>query len=110
MTKQEAIKKHRKLWNWIAEETFKQKRKVKKVEYFEIHNIAKVENYCYCCEYNSQFNKSCKNCPVDWNHVSSEKKECCIDSYFKEWLDTDDWETAYLIAIDIANLPAKEEE
>ena len=30
MTREEAIENHRKMWNWIADETEKRKRKVKK--------------------------------------------------------------------------------
>ncbi len=30
LTKEEAIANHRKMWNWIAEETLKQERKVEK--------------------------------------------------------------------------------
>ena len=33
MTKQEAIENHRKMWEWIAEETQKQRRCVSKAEY-----------------------------------------------------------------------------
>lgn len=33
MTRKEAIENHRKMWNWIADETVKQQRKVLKSEY-----------------------------------------------------------------------------
>ena len=65
LTKSEAIANHRKMWNWIAEETLKQKRKVEKSEYFKAHGITDIPpNECYCCEYSAD--KKCDDCLIDW--------------------------------------------
>ena len=39
LTREEAINEHRKMWNWIADETLKQKRKVNENEYFHQINF-----------------------------------------------------------------------
>lgn len=60
------------MWRWIAEETFREKRKVYKHEYllklyghqYEYDDIC---NECFCCEYVSQFtNEECHSCPIAW--------------------------------------------
>lgn len=49
LSKSEAIKKHRKIWNWIADETLKQKRKINKNEYFMAHKGVTDTLLCDCC-------------------------------------------------------------
>lgn len=80
LTKPEAVKSHREMWHWIADETLKRKRKVYKIDYFREMEIPFGEipiNECYCCEYNNQqFEKfgvdideaPCNFCPVDWEY------------------------------------------
>lgn len=49
--KEKSISNHRKMWNWIAEETLRLRRKVEKHEYFEHFKIPEEErpkNYLYC--------------------------------------------------------------
>lgn len=68
LTKEEAIANHRKMWNWIADETLKQKRKVEKSEHFKAHGITDVPlRECYCCEYvRCSSRQDCPRCPIDW--------------------------------------------
>lgn len=57
LTKEEAIKKHREMWNWIADETERTNCCTSKFMYFESKNISSKEipyHYCYCCEYADQ--------------------------------------------------------
>ena len=42
LTKSEAIANHRKMWNWIADETMKRKCKVEKWDYFKAHGITDI--------------------------------------------------------------------
>ena len=65
MTKAEAISNHRKLWHWIAEETRKLKRKVKKSEYFKQNNISDGDvpfGNSYVCHYDEQLDGFCAFC------------------------------------------------
>lgn len=122
LMKKNFICKHRKMWNWIADQTLKLKRKMSKQEYFKVLNIPIDEipyNLCYCCEY-AKFsaeiynNVMCDNCPIDWK---SNAKYCqCLDvsklqhdkgSYFR-WMDTQEYKESARLARIIANLPESE--
>ena len=109
LTKKEAIKLHRKLWNWVADETLRLKRKVKKEEYFYRNHIDREDipkNKCYCCEYDEQkqdkcTNKSCKYCPISWGNRDN---DCEKPSYYSEWNYAIDYKEAAEYARKIANL------
>lgn len=71
MTREEAIKKHRELWHWIANEHRKRKRC--EVRNNENPDVAKEKpfNDCWLCEYARQFDKVgsdsyCNMCPINW--------------------------------------------
>lgn len=42
LTKDEAIANHRRKWNWIADETLKQKRRVEEWDFFKAHGIREI--------------------------------------------------------------------
>lgn len=76
LSREEAIRKHRKLWGWLAAETRRLKRCVKKNEYFLEHGFEDKdipENCCFCCQYAyEQLKKEggsdrdlCKYCPIN---------------------------------------------
>ncbi len=115
MTKQEAIAKHRKMWNWIADETERRKIAVGKEMYFDAMNISGKDlplHNCYCCEYDSNNGEyDCNSCPIEWPGGS-----CSAGGLYSQWLDTFnyyswyfDWITATSIARQIAELPEKED-
>ena len=105
MTKMEAVENHRKMWRWIAEKTLERKRKVWKYEYFEENKLDPPINYCFCCEYTSQFKDDCEKCPIKWDNTY------CMDSCYVDWSE---WEDSYrgcaYYANVIANLPERETE
>lgn len=81
LSREEAIRKHRKLWGWIAAETRRLKRCVDKNEYFLVHGFEIddiPENCCFCCQYAyEQLKKEggsdrdlCKYCPINWESNS----------------------------------------
>lgn len=120
LTKQDAIQHHRKMWNWIANETERRKRKVWKSEYFEAMGISGSDipdGMCYCCEFDRQQNKICGKCiacPIDWN--SKVSKHMCTDKYgydenglFMLWFCSWNWKTAARLAREIAELPERGE-
>ena len=123
LTKQQAIKEHRKMWLWIAEQTEKQEKVVGKDEYLDLYYPnADIECNCFCCEYDKQQNAElthdCFNCPIDWD---SERYECMCndktdlgdDNLFALWIRTcwlENWKEAAKLARQIAELPEIEEE
>lgn len=102
LTKEEAISEHRKMWNWIADETENHKRKVLKIEYFYENNIKIIPlSHCYCCQYINDTSEHCNNnCIIDWG-----ESNYCLNGDYKKWSDTCDWEEAARLARIIANLP-----
>lgn len=130
LTKDEAVKLHRKMWRWIAEETEKQGRKVLKMEYFKSMEVDENDipfEECYCCEFVSQLrehtSRCCESCPLDWGtgygYMTGYKESGCtyviyaelkhVDGYFCRWADAKAPEKAAKLARIIAELPEKEE-
>ena len=116
---------HRKMWNWIADQTLKLKRNVAKFEYFEAMGIPKCERpfaLCYCCQYTNIIQDDglirCKYCPINWK--SNAKHTMCLSlSESRQsgglfgrwrWVFTDDnyYKYAARLARTIANLPEVE--
>lgn len=121
LTKEQAIKEHRKMWGWIAEETLKREKIVCKEEYlakyFPDEDICCA---CFCCEYgkqktNSEENIRCKFCPLDWGSDCSTTQ--CVDknylagegNLFALWESTLGWEEAAELARQISELPERKE-
>lgn len=116
LSKQEAIKRHRLMWNWIADETKRQGRCIDKAEVFKHFGWENIEinNDCWCCEYDDNKNAlgyycDCAYCPLDWSD-----KEGCANKYdtglFDKWLiamELNDYENAHYYARQIANLPER---
>lgn len=80
MTKEEAIRKHRAMWNWIAERIEQSQHVVNicqmKCRYiWEEEHDDEIKNECYCCEYaylsklkeNNSTNHMCEFCPLVWD-------------------------------------------
>lgn len=112
MTREEAIKKHRELWHWIAEEH--RRRKDCCVLNAENPDVAneKPFNDCWLCEYTRQFGKlfrNCRNvCPINWGADT-----CMSEGSPYEALTFDpylDFEELAKLADTIAELPEKGEE
>lgn len=103
LTRELTIKLHRRLWRWVAKETRRQKRIVKKWEYpLFLKEYKYVKCDCWACEYTDQ---NCDYCPIKW------KEGFCFftGSEFLEWSRSKTWEEAAKWAEIIANLPEKEE-
>lgn len=112
---------HRKMWNWIADQILKLKRKVYKEEYFEVMGISICErplNLCYCCDFakvpssDGGCKPMCQLCPIDW--MSNDSMYMCEhrnlardDGLFTRWrLQYDsNYKEAARLARTIANLP-----
>lgn len=122
ITFEEAIENHRKMWNWIADETEKRKVCVEKYDYIKELNIPSPINYCFCCKYtedNGVFEETtdtpidCRLCPVDWGEEPTRQYDyqCADDgTLYDLWgdcLDDGDWEQAAKYAREIANIPIR---
>lgn len=111
MTREEAIKKHRELWHWIADETRRRKDcYVLKVENKDVAKEGPL-NSCWLCEYARQFQKFyyeyCYACPINWGVKTCMKEGSPYRAWtFGSYLD---YEERAKLADTIAELPEKGE-
>lgn len=110
LTKKLAVALHRKLWNWIADETEKQQCYVQKREYPSFKRLL-ILNKCWCCEYTQG---DCEKCPIIWHVKKKFLGRCqCASAEYGEWgdaVDAGDWREAARLARIIAELPERENE
>lgn len=122
LTKDQAIKEHRKMWNWIAEQYKHGNTRVVyelKKEYCSWYGI-EILHDCFCCEY--AFNvcvheNRCKYCPIVWGTEHLHEGWFCertLDSeqglygkLFNLTLNKFEPEDAYELAKHIAELPER---
>lgn len=109
LSKEQTIEEHRKMWNWIADETEKRKQIVKKTDYFKEHpNKAVPYMLCYCCDFN--FNYPCDFCPISWDEKILHYVCTSEYSLFYLWtIENLDYKQLAKYARQIANLPEREE-
>lgn len=122
LTREEAIELHKKMWNWIADETERTGEFVGKSNYFEAMGIPYDDrpNYdCDCCEYaiqqnnGEEFAEYCKYCPLNWESESNgfmclhKKFRGDCEGLFKRWLSTQDMKERAALARKIANLEVR---
>lgn len=107
MTKEEAIRKHRILWNAIADETEKKKCIVGKAEIFNkvFPSVGRIIHYCFLCEYNKYNVNACQECLLERNKEESEIG--CLGGLYNDWVNAQDWQESARIARKIANLPER---
>lgn len=118
LSKEEAIRKHREMWNWIADRIIERKRSViidnLKREYVEQHNETVLYS-CYLCDYCIDMQggvkfKKCKYCPLDWESGGDEDGLYqCLENHdemglYVEAKSTVVWEEQYKLCKKIANL------
>lgn len=74
LTREQAIKEHRKMWNWLAEHP-----DMDKDDYLKLNDFEYVENECFLCHYSHQNDKKCcgEDCILDWGKTSG-----CIGTTF----------------------------
>lgn len=113
ITKSEAIALHRKMWNYIADETVQRETVVSKVEAIVHIGVIwqDVAYRCFCCEYGMQHfgpTLRCAACPIAWPKGSNCYEEGELYDLWEDTVDTGDWLEAARLAREIANLPEKE--
>lgn len=116
MTKRQAIRHHRRMWNWIANESEKTGIFKGKQDYFNKFG-GNIRHNCYLCHYAYQkpFSKSmCENCPLYWKSNCKEHM-CCDLNYpddrvglYRQFEDFEGTLSNYVrLARKIASLPKK---
>lgn len=122
LTKKEAIRRHRLMWNWIAQTSIQEQRCVTKREALEHFgwNPVKLFADCWCCTYAEENHKNqlldshfCDFCPVQWPNPEG----CCSALYIRNFLFDQyakaDVKGNYLeaarVAYQIAELPERKE-
>lgn len=114
MTREEAIKKHRELWHWIANEHRRRKSVwVQKIENPEVAEKA-PRNQCWLCEYTEQLKKDsqrskCDDCPIKWgkNFKTCEDVGSPYFEWFNNYGRNRNYEDVAKLADTIAELPEK---
>lgn len=118
LTKEEAIRRHRLMWNWIAQTSIQEQRCVYKREAFLHFEWGYAKSHCWCCEYVSkEFSKLaedasfeycyCDICPIEWpNEVCTNSRTFLFD-LFIESVRACDYIEAAKYAYQIAELPEK---
>lgn len=118
LTKEEAIRRHRMMWEWIANETIKRHECVSKLDAFRHFgwNAYEAALSCWCCEYTKI---TCTECPISWPDVKGKYSSCTtieIDKnnwtygLFVRWsnaVHSNDWRTAAYYALYISMLPER---
>ena len=132
LTKEECVRRHILLWNYIADEILEQKKvpwnyKVKAFEHFGWSvPIGSIFSYCWGCYYDSMKRlemvddpkyikesevKICPYCLFNW--TSDENNFCSKhDTLFNRFMNSkriNDWKEAARIAREIANMPVRED-
>ena len=101
MTKEEAIRLHRQLWGWLAENPMK-----KKEDWpgWTSNGGEHIPNghYCFCCVIGHDDVKC--NCPLEWPNGAR-----CTNSYYLNWSFGSGGEERKRLAALIRDLPVKEE-
>ena len=119
LTKKEAIRRHRLMWNWIAQTSIQEQRCVSKREAFK-HFFwrRKIQSDCWCCEYSfcearileygsARIVHPCDRCPINWNPAMTCYAISGLYSQFCDAYDANDYIKAAKIAYQIAELPER---
>lgn len=80
MTIKECQEEHKKLWNWIADETERRRGIVYKDDYFKQQwsTLRRVPHlHCFACEHDKIANDNewncCNSCPIDWGKIFNDE-------------------------------------
>lgn len=108
ITKEEAVRKHRELWNMIADKTEETNDFVTKrgSGYFDDYSEADVPlNNCFCCEFDEslEHGSACNMCPLWWDDGNN-----CYEAEYEKWNESESIEDRIAYAQMIAELPEAE--
>lgn len=115
LTKAEAIRRHRLLWNWIAQTSIQEQRCVSKPEAFKHFGWEYAHAHCWCCEYVVRLFGywDCSHCPILWPDYSCASCKSDFDLFlfdrFSYAFSEDNYIEVAKIAYKIAELPERKE-
>lgn len=105
LTKKEAIKRHRELWGWLAENPMKDE-----LDWPGWERYDAALNDCFLCEYTSNKYSKCEHCPVEFKETNDYPRGTvgyCLGGLFIRWdRATEPKERSRLAAL-IRDLPEK---
>ena len=112
LTKEKAIKEHRKMWRWLAEHPDKNKS-----DYFELMGIddSDLYNRCFLCTYaEAEMERQqvddyvgCNYCPLDWGDKGCNGTDYSLYDAWVFYGDTSDDDRCAEAARQIAELPER---
>lgn len=115
LTKKEAIKRHRELWGWLAENPMKEKTDWPRWERYDA-----PLNGCFLCEYALKSKKNdsnrlniCDYCPVEFKETNDYPRGTfgyCLGGLFIRWLWATNPKERSRLASLIRDLPEKKEQ
>lgn len=125
LSREEAIKKHREMWNWIAER-IRESESVQDIDFLKQEYTRQhgwfVTYHCYLCQYcidkigGDRMDERCKCCPLDWESSGDEDGfyQCLENGNFKGYYgvvrNTGNRIYQYELCKKIANLKEREVE
>lgn len=116
-TFEEAIDKHREMWNWIAENIEAEQWNINELKhiYMSENNYTDISLDCFCCHYagTKRGNSNCSRCPIVWSDSSIQKGFMCEQegSPYLEALECSEdgeYDKAARYAKLVAELPSRE--
>mgnify|MGYP003310922171 CR=1 FL=1 len=115
LTREQAINEFRRMWAWIALETYGCRMKMHKEDYMETFSYENITCRCFLCEYVKQQQKAvygleCKYCPISFRNGYDKEVHCSeYGTAFTNWGESLTWQDAAKYAWEIANLEEKYE-
>lgn len=108
LTKNQAIKRHRNMWNYIADKIEKAEHVLDidclKIEYLESKGIQYILNHCFLCAY-AMGKGGCDVCPLEPNNATGG----CLGGLYFDCKNAETWTEQAALARQIVNLPEREE-
>jgi len=120
LTKEEAIKRHRELWGWLAENPMKDKSDWPGWDWPGWESYENINSSCFLCEYAFESKKNdfnglsiCDYCPVEFKETNGYPKGTvgyCLGGLFSRWDQAIEPKERSRIASLIRDLPEKKEQ
>lgn len=114
LTREQSINEFRRMWAWIALETYGCRMKMHKEDYMETFDYENIACECFLCEYatnqrENEYEDDCKYCPIAFTNGYGKEVECAEDgTAFTNWAESLTWQDAAKYAWEIANLEEKQ--
>ena len=111
LTKDEAIRLHRELWDWLSKNPLKRKDQWPGWEGYEIDNPAEFA-YCFACWHDGQYpiDDTCEKCLLEFipNEFMPGSHFYCLGGLFEDWQNAKR-DKRVRIAEQIRDLPVRNE-